>query len=98
LEQDLEEALDGHPGVGQLAEQYADGLGMCRALAAAAPLPVVCNNPECQNLQGASEAAASCKACAGCKCRYCSAACQAADWKRHKRACRLMVAAAEVCI
>jgi hypothetical protein len=98
LELGVAEVLDGHPHVHALAQRYADTLGICRALAAAAPLSVVCNNPECQNLQGLSEAAASCKACAGCKCRYCSAACQTADWKRHKRACRLMVAAGEVCM
>jgi hypothetical protein len=81
----------------QLVQPYAEVLELCRALAAAAPLPVVCNNPSCENLAGVSEAAAACKACAGCKCRYCSEECQKADWKRHKYACRLMAAADEVC-
>jgi hypothetical protein len=72
---------------------YADALQLCRTLTAAAPITVVCNNPSCENLAGVREAAASCKACAGCSCRYCSVACQRADWKRHKRACRQLAAA-----
>uniref|UniRef100_A0A383VKX9 MYND-type domain-containing protein n=1 Tax=Tetradesmus obliquus TaxID=3088 RepID=A0A383VKX9_TETOB len=79
-------------------QQYAAALELCRALAAAAPLPVVCNNPGCDSLAGVSEAAAASKACAGCRCRYCSAACQTADWRRHKRACRLLAAAGEACV
>jgi hypothetical protein len=49
--------------------RYAEALELCRALAAAAPLPVVCNNPNCDNLAGVSEAAAASKLCAGCRCR-----------------------------
>jgi hypothetical protein len=74
-----------------------DSLQLARTLTAVAPLPVVCNNPSCENLGGVSEAAAASKACAGCKCRYCSAACQKADWLRHKRACRRMAAAGAAC-
>jgi hypothetical protein len=81
----------------QLAQQYAEALALCRTLAAAAPVTVVCNNPSCSNLAGVSEAASACKACAGCRCRYCSVDCQRADWKRHKRACRLLVAAGMTC-
>jgi hypothetical protein len=77
----------------QLTELYRDAAGLCRTLAAAAPITVVCNNPSCEILAGVSEAAASCKACAGCSCRYCSVACQRADWKRHKQACRQLAAA-----
>jgi hypothetical protein len=91
----------GAEGVGAYAEQlghvYTDVLGLCRALAAAVQLPVVCNNPSCDNLAGVSDTAAACKACAGCKCRYCSAACQRSDWRRHKGACRRMAAAGVAC-
>jgi hypothetical protein len=81
-----------------LSQQYAEAIGLCRALVAAAPLRVVCNNPSCANTEGVSEAAAASKACAGCRCRYCSVACQRADWKRHKGACRRMAAAAQACV
>jgi hypothetical protein len=70
----------------QLQQQYTDTLELCRALAAAAPLPLVCSNPSCESLARVSEAAAASKRCTGCRCRYCSAACQTADWKRHKHA------------
>jgi hypothetical protein len=80
--------------VGQL---YTDAIQFCRAMVAAASLPVVCNNPSCERLDGISEAAAAGKLCAGCRCRYCSAACQAADWRRHKRACKRMSAAGQMC-
>jgi hypothetical protein len=82
------------PDISQL---YADALQLCRALVAAAPLPLVCNNPGCDNLEGASEAAVASKMCAGCRCRYCSAACQAADWRRHRKGCKAMAAAGLVC-
>jgi hypothetical protein len=84
--------------VEQHSKQYAEAVGLCRALVAAAPLPVVCNNPSCGNIEGVSEAAAASKACAGCRCRYCSVACQRADWKRHKDACRRMAAAGQACV
>jgi hypothetical protein len=82
----------------QHSQQYEAAIGLCRALAAAAPLPVVCNNPSCGTMEGVSEAAAASKACAGCRCRYCSVACQRGDWKRHKRACRGMAAAGLACV
>jgi hypothetical protein len=85
-------------GLQELSGSYAACVEVCRVAAAAMPLPVVCNNLGCQNLGGVSEAAAACKACASCKCRYCSVACQQADWKRHKRACRSMSAAGETCV
>jgi hypothetical protein len=81
----------------QIAEQYAEAIKLCRTLAAEAPVTAVCNNPSCTSLTGVSEAAAACKACAGCKCRYCSVACQRADWKRHKSACTRLAAAGETC-
>jgi hypothetical protein len=76
----------------QLQQLYQDSLGFCRTLVAVAPLPVVCNNPLCKALHGVSDAAAARFMCAGCGCRYCSAACQAACWRGHKKACRRMVA------
>jgi hypothetical protein len=79
----------------QLAEMrqlYQDALQFCRTITALAPLPVVCNNPRCGELSGVSEAAAARYVCAGCGCRYCSAACQAAGWRSHKKACRRMAA------
>uniref|UniRef100_A0A383WDM2 MYND-type domain-containing protein n=1 Tax=Tetradesmus obliquus TaxID=3088 RepID=A0A383WDM2_TETOB len=76
-----------------IKQQFADAIELCRALVAAAPLPVVCNNPSCESFSATSEAAASCKACAGCGCRYCSVACQKADRKRHRGACKRMAAA-----
>jgi hypothetical protein len=82
----------------QHSQLYAEAIDLCRALVAAAPLPVVCNNPVCENTEGVSEAAAACKACAGCRCRYCSVACQRADWIRHKGACRRMAAAGQACV
>uniref|UniRef100_A0A383VIH9 MYND-type domain-containing protein n=1 Tax=Tetradesmus obliquus TaxID=3088 RepID=A0A383VIH9_TETOB len=83
--------------IAHVEQQFAAALELCRALAAAAPVPVVCNKPCCENLAGVSEVAAANKRCVGCRCRYCSAACQAADWRRHKHACRRMAAAGEVC-
>jgi hypothetical protein len=80
--------------IGQL---YTYALEFCRTVVAAVPLPVVCNNPSCENMGGVSEAAAAGKLCVGCRCRYCSAACQAADWKRHRRACKRMAAAGQAC-
>jgi hypothetical protein len=76
----------------QLRKMYQDALVFCRALVAVAPLPVVCNNPQCLALHRVSEAAAAHYTCAGCGCRYCSAACQAAGWRSHKKACRRMAA------
>jgi hypothetical protein len=76
---------------------FDDVLQLVRELVDAAPLPVVCNNPGCESLAGVSEAAAGCKACAVCRCRYCSVACQRTDWKRHKPACKRMAAAGMTC-
>ncbi|KAF6245556.1 hypothetical protein COO60DRAFT_32697 [Scenedesmus sp. NREL 46B-D3] len=76
---------------------YEDALELCKALVAPAPLPLVCNNPGCGNLAGRIEVALARKVCACCRCRYCSAACQEADWRRHRRACTAMAAAGLVC-
>jgi hypothetical protein len=82
----------------RLTQQYRAAVELCRTLAAEAPLPVICNNLGCENLAGVSEAAAACKKCAGCSCCYCSRACQEADWKWHKAACRRMAAAGLACV
>jgi hypothetical protein len=74
----------------QQLQQLRAALQFCRVLVSVSPLPVVCNNPGCVQLGGASEAAAARFMCAGCGCRYCSAACQAAGWRGHKKACRRM--------
>jgi hypothetical protein len=76
----------------QLRQMYQDAMAFCRTLSAVAPLPVVCNNPQCTALHCVSEAAAARYMCAGCGCRYCSAACQAAGWRSHKKACWRMAA------
>jgi hypothetical protein len=79
-------------------QRYTDAVELCRVLAAAMPLPLLCNNLGCESLARVSEAAAACKRCAGCRCHYCSAACQTADWKRHQHACRRMRAAGKTCV
>jgi hypothetical protein len=76
----------------ELQQLYQAALGYCRTLVAVAPLSVVCNNPGCVELRGVSEAAAAHYVCAGCGCRYCSVACQAAGWRSHKKACKRMAA------
>ena len=49
-----------------------------------------CAHPCCTTLLGASEAdAPRGKLCSGCRAvRYCGPACQKADWRAHKAACR----------
>ncbi|PSC71178.1 MYND finger domain [Micractinium conductrix] len=52
-----------------------------------------CCNPACANLEGASEQVLlpELMKCSKCRrARYCSAACQLADWPRHKKACKHM--------
>lgn len=94
----FEAAGSSSPFEGERCGQVFEGsLDLCRALAAAAPLPVVCNNPRCENLCGGSEAAAVSSGCVTCHCRYCSAACQQEDWRRHRRACKRMATAGQVC-
>jgi hypothetical protein len=78
-------------------QQYTDALELCRALAAAVPLPLACNYLGCESLHRVSEAAAASKRCTRCKARYCSAVCQKADWERHKQACKGMATAGLAC-
>jgi hypothetical protein len=89
--------LAGTPPAVDVQMQFDDVLQLIRELVDAVPLPVVCNNPSCESLAGVSEAAAACKACSECRCRYCSVDCQKADWKRHKPACKRMAAAGMTC-
>lgn len=57
--------------------------------AARAPLvPLLCANPTCTNLKGASELRLRGRRCSGgCGTRYCCQACAAANWPQHRRAC-----------
>ena len=49
-----------------------------------------CGNLRCANVAGASEADLLIRTCASCLTfLYCSAACQRADWRRHKGGSRL---------
>ena len=61
--------------------------------AAAAQATRACANLACINASGASEASQKRgRRCAGCALlRYCSAACQQADWQGHRATCRLLV-------
>jgi hypothetical protein len=79
------------------SQLYTTSLELCRAVVAAAPLPLGCSNPGCENMAGVSEASAARKVCAGCHCRYCSAACRVADRRKHRHACRRMAAAGQAC-
>jgi hypothetical protein len=85
------------PALDQVKRRYADAVELFRLLAAEAPLPAVCNHPSCDNLAGGSEVAAASKLCSGCRCRYCTAACQKSAWRRHRHACRRMAAAGQSC-
>ena len=81
----------GHPVLEEKQQQQfiKDVLGMVQVLMAAVPLPVGCNNPECENLEGASEATKACKVCTGCKiAKYCGSACQLGHWNVHMIACK----------
>jgi hypothetical protein len=76
----------------QLLQQFA--------AAAAVPLAAACNNPSCNVLDGLSEAAlVKGRRCSRCKAGYRSDGCQAAHWKQHKKACKLLAAAgARACV
>jgi hypothetical protein len=93
LQGDDESAAGMARQVEQTRREYAASIALCKELAAAAPLAVVCNNLGCSNLAGVSDAVTGARACSGCRCRYCSVECQKADWQRHKHACRSMAAA-----
>ena len=75
-----------------LCRQYlGDMMQVINTLLDEVPLPLGCSNPACVNLEGESEAAASHRACNGCKVAcYCSTACQKAHRKRHKAVCQCL--------
>ena len=73
------------------AEPDEAGEQLQQAVAAAEALATrPCAHPGCATIVGPSEAAAPRgKRCGGCRLvRYCGPACQKADWKGHKAACR----------
>ncbi|KAK9813314.1 hypothetical protein WJX72_012361 [[Myrmecia] bisecta] len=62
-------------------------------LARLAALRAGCHNPGCKDVAGATEAELPTRKCSGCKkAHYCSAACQKAAWKVHKRICKACAA------
>ncbi|KAL4444240.1 hypothetical protein ABPG75_011977 [Micractinium tetrahymenae] len=75
----------------RLAQQQGEEAAASEAALAAARR---CANMGCTNLAGASDAQLSTKRCSRCRhLRYCSAACSAADWRRHRAFCRSPAAA-----
>ena len=70
---------------GSAAKQLALAVDVAQALATRP-----CAHVRCTTLLGASEAdEPRGKLCSGCRAvRYCGAACQKADWRAHKAACR----------
>ena len=74
--------------VRQMVELLGELLVLCEEVVHTVQIPLGCNNPNCTNLEGMSEAAAA-KVCTGChKVHYCSHECIKAHWKEHKPFCR----------
>ncbi|KAL4444276.1 hypothetical protein ABPG75_012013 [Micractinium tetrahymenae] len=74
-----------------LAQQQGEEAAASEAALAAARR---CANMGCTNLAGASDAQLRTQRCGRCQqLRYCSAACSAADWPRHRAICRPPAAA-----
>ncbi|KAL4444211.1 hypothetical protein ABPG75_011948 [Micractinium tetrahymenae] len=72
--------------VTRLAQQEGEEAAASEAALAAARR---CANMGCTNLAGASDAELPTKRCSRCLLlRYCSPACQAADWQRHRACCQ----------
>jgi hypothetical protein len=80
---------------GSEMQQWTQQLQQFAAAAATAvPLAAACNNPSCSAFDALNEAAlVKGRRCSRCKAGYCSDACQAAHWKQHKKACKLLAAA-----
>ncbi|KAK9810209.1 hypothetical protein WJX72_006689 [[Myrmecia] bisecta] len=86
---ELVEALEALCGLDQTYGPAAADLELAR-MAALGP---GCHNPGCKNMAGATEAELPIRKCSGCKkAHYCSAACQKAAWKVHKRVCKAQAA------
>ena len=63
-------------------------LGLCEEVMQQVQVPLGCNNPNCTNLEGPSEAAAA-KVCTGChRVHYCSPECIKEHWKEHRPFCK----------
>ena len=70
-----------------LLEVLVQLLFICEEVVVTVQIPLGCNNPNCINLEGMSEAAAA-KVCSGChKVHYCSPECIKAHWKEHMPFC-----------
>jgi ATP-dependent RNA helicase DHX37/DHR1 len=81
------------------AEQLANSMAVLGRALSTVATPLLCNNPSCSNLDGASEVGlvskGKSKICAGCcTSRYCSRECQTLHRQLHKHVCRKLAAAA----
>lgn len=79
------------------AAQLASRLAVFGEALGAVLTPLLCNNPSCSNLAGASElqlvSVGKNKICGKCQTsRYCCVGCQSSAWKRHRRVCRRLAA------
>lgn len=79
----------------QLSQLQELGTTLCAAL----PVPQLCNNPACSNLQGPTEAQLVSGSRCTCSCcrvaHYCNRdSCQRPHWKAHKPSCKALAAAA----
>ena len=74
--------------VRQMVELLGQLLVLCEEVVHTVQIPLGCNNPNCTNLEGMSEAAAA-KVCTGChRVHYCSFECIKAHWKEHMPLCK----------
>lgn len=84
--------LAARPPPGQPPRGSPEELEMAREVLAALGTRG-CAHLACTALGGASEEAARGRKCGGCRAvRYCSEACSKADWRAHRRACKLLTA------
>jgi len=91
----LQAAQAAEPPSAQLTQRLA---AIAHALCTV-PMPLACNNPFCVSLCGESELAlVGGRSCVCSRCltaRYCSKACLAQHWKKHKLVCKSLAAAAK---